>query len=106
MHFEYICEAVTQGIMRLGLDTGVPVIFGVLACLTEEQARERAGLVAGKHNHGTEWAQSALAMAALSLWHPRRRPGVDHDDGLRMPNAGELRPGQPGRDGLTVAPLV
>lgn len=36
MHFEYICEAVTQGIMRVQLDTGIPVIFGVLACLTED----------------------------------------------------------------------
>jgi 6,7-dimethyl-8-ribityllumazine synthase len=51
--------------MRLNLDTRVPVIFGVLAVLNEEQARARAGLVAGKHNHGVEWAQTALQMAAL-----------------------------------------
>lgn len=37
MHFEYICEAVSQGIMRVGLDTGVPTIFGVLTCLNDEQ---------------------------------------------------------------------
>jgi 6,7-dimethyl-8-ribityllumazine synthase len=55
--------------MRLNLDTGVPVIFGVLTVLTEEQARARAGLVAGKHNHGTEWAQTALQMAALRHEH-------------------------------------
>lgn len=58
-----------QGIMRLGLDTGVPVIFGVLTVLTEEQARARAGLVPGKHNHGTEWAQTALQMAAHRATH-------------------------------------
>jgi 6,7-dimethyl-8-ribityllumazine synthase len=55
--------------MRLNLDTGVPVIFGVLAVLTEDQARARAGLVPGKHNHGVEWAQSALQMAALRDHH-------------------------------------
>jgi 6,7-dimethyl-8-ribityllumazine synthase len=72
MHFEYICEAVTQGIMRLNVDsspalnpTNVPVIFGVLAVLNEEQAKARAGLLPGKHNHGVEWAVSALQMAAI-----------------------------------------
>ena len=65
MHFEYICEAVTQGIMRLNLDTGVPVLFGVLCCLTEEQAQARAGLTPDGHNHGVEWAQSAVAMANI-----------------------------------------
>ncbi|TPX31333.1 6,7-dimethyl-8-ribityllumazine synthase, partial [Synchytrium endobioticum] len=35
MHFEYIAESATQGLMRVGLDTGIPVIFGVLTCLTE-----------------------------------------------------------------------
>jgi 6,7-dimethyl-8-ribityllumazine synthase len=44
MHFEYICEAVTQGLMRVQLDSGTPVIFGVLTCLTEDQALERAGV--------------------------------------------------------------
>lgn len=72
MHFEYILEAVTQGISRLNLDYAKPVIFGVLACLTEEQARARAGLIAGKHNHGTEWAQSALKMAALTAKYIKR----------------------------------
>ncbi|RHY11954.1 hypothetical protein DYB36_013731, partial [Aphanomyces astaci] len=65
MHFEYICEAVTQGIMKLNLDTGVPVMFGVLAVLNEKQARARAGLEEGGHNHGVEWAQTAIEMAQL-----------------------------------------
>eukprot|EP00455_Lapot_gusevi_P019037 TRINITY_DN2049_c0_g1_i2.p1 TRINITY_DN2049_c0_g1~~TRINITY_DN2049_c0_g1_i2.p1 ORF type:complete len:163 (+),score=50.03 TRINITY_DN2049_c0_g1_i2:52-540(+) len=65
MHFEYICEAVTQGIMRLNLDTGVPVIFGVLACLNEEQAMARAGLTPNGHNHGVDWGQTAVEMALL-----------------------------------------
>ncbi|KAI9913834.1 hypothetical protein PsorP6_005134 [Peronosclerospora sorghi] len=65
MHFEYICDAVSQGIMRVQLDTGVPVIFGVLAVLNEQQAKERAGLSDKSHNHGTEWAQTAVEMARL-----------------------------------------
>ena len=68
MHFEYICEAVSRGIMDLNLaspETAVPVIFGVLAVLNEDQARARAGLLPGSHNHGVEWAATALKMAAL-----------------------------------------
>lgn len=65
MHFEYICEAVTQGIMRVQLDSGVPVLFGVLTVLSEQQAKERAGLAPGGHNHGVEWAQTAVEMARL-----------------------------------------
>jgi 6,7-dimethyl-8-ribityllumazine synthase len=44
MHFEYICDTVSHGLMRVQLDTGTPVIFGVLTCLTEDQALERAGV--------------------------------------------------------------
>ncbi|KAG0066588.1 hypothetical protein BGZ93_005489 [Podila epicladia] len=67
MHFEYICDAVSQGIMRVGLDSGVPVIFGVLTCLTEEQALVRTGMdKAGKgHNHGLDWGSGAVEMALL-----------------------------------------
>lgn len=69
MNFEYICEAVSQGIMRVGLDTGVPVIFGVLTCLDEDQALERAGLGRGAkgkgHNHGEDWGAAAVEMALL-----------------------------------------
>ncbi|KAG0369596.1 dimethylribityllumazine synthase [Gamsiella multidivaricata] len=67
MHFEYICEAVTQGIMRVGLDSGLPVIFGVLTCLNEDQALSRAGMdKEGKgHNHGLDWGSGAVEMALL-----------------------------------------
>lgn len=67
MHFEYISEAVCQGIMRLNTTANVPVIFGVLECLTELQAQERAGLAPGGHNHGIEWAASALKMANVAV---------------------------------------
>ncbi|CEG36050.1 -dimethyl-8-ribityllumazine synthase [Plasmopara halstedii] len=65
MHFEYICEAVSQGIMRVQLESGVPVLFGVLTVLNEQQAKDRAGFSDNGHNHGTEWAQSAIEMGHL-----------------------------------------
>ncbi|RKU42792.1 hypothetical protein DL546_003579 [Coniochaeta pulveracea] len=63
MHFEYIADAVSQGLMRVGLDTGVPVIFGVLTVLTDEQAKARAGLTPNGHNHGEDWGLAAVEMA-------------------------------------------
>ena len=62
MHFEYIAEAVSHGIMNLGLDTGIPVVFGVLACLTEAQAIARS---TGDNNHGYGWGKTAVEMALL-----------------------------------------
>ena len=56
MHFEYISEAVTHGIMDLSLTTGVPIIYGILNVLTEEQAKARV-------SHATEWGLSAVHMA-------------------------------------------
>jgi 6,7-dimethyl-8-ribityllumazine synthase len=65
MHFEYICEAVTQGIMNINLKEDTPVLFGVLCCLNDEQALARAGLTPGGHNHGSDWGQGAIEMALL-----------------------------------------
>ncbi|ROW17961.1 hypothetical protein VPNG_00426 [Cytospora leucostoma] len=62
MHFEYIADSVSQGLMRVGLDTGVPVIFGVLTVLSEDQAKARAGVLAGSHNHGEDWGLAAVEM--------------------------------------------
>jgi 6,7-dimethyl-8-ribityllumazine synthase len=68
MHFEYISDAVSHALMKVQLDAGVPVIFGVLTALTDEQALERAGLTAGGHNHGDDWGAAAVEMGA----HVRR----------------------------------
>jgi 6,7-dimethyl-8-ribityllumazine synthase len=71
MHFEYICESVSHALMKIQLDTGVPVIFGVLTALTDDQALERAGLGRdGKkgHNHGEDWGLAAVEMGS----HVRR----------------------------------
>ena len=63
MHFEYIADAVSQGLMRVQLDSGVPVIFGLLTVLTEQQGLERAGLGNGSmHNHGEDWGSAAVEL--------------------------------------------
>ncbi|KAJ5948410.1 hypothetical protein N7454_001717 [Penicillium verhagenii] len=63
MHFEYIADAVSHGLMRVQLDSGIPVIFGLLTVLTEEQGLERAGLgKSGMHNHGEDWGSAAVEL--------------------------------------------
>ena len=62
-HFEYISAEVTKGVAAVSLESGVPVILGVLTTDTIEQAIERAGTKAG--NKGWQAAQSAIEMANL-----------------------------------------
>ncbi|KAH8815181.1 6,7-dimethyl-8-ribityllumazine synthase [Xylogone sp. PMI_703] len=62
MHFEYIAEAVSHGLMRVQLDKDVPLIFGLLTVLTEEQAQARAGVIGGSHNHGEDWGLAAVEL--------------------------------------------
>lgn len=62
MHFEYIAESVSHGLMRVQLDTGVPVIFGLLTVLSDEQGLARSGLSEGGHNHGEDWGLAAVEM--------------------------------------------
>src|SRR5690606_34766866 len=69
-HFDYICNAVAQGITNVSLKHSKPVIFGVLTTLDMEQARARSG---GKHgNKGEEAAITAIQMAALHVGSPQR----------------------------------
>lgn len=63
MHFEYIAEAASHGIMQAAAATGIPMAFGVLTTLTEEQAVERSR--SGPDNKGREAAAAALEMANL-----------------------------------------
>ena len=59
-HFDYVCKAITDGVLQLNLTLPVPTIFGVLTTDNEEQAKERIG---GKHGHkGEEAAVTALKM--------------------------------------------
>ncbi|MEW6457917.1 MAG: 6,7-dimethyl-8-ribityllumazine synthase [Bacillota bacterium] len=62
-HFEYVASEVAKGVARIGLDTGTPVIFGVITADTIEQAIERAGTKAG--NKGWQAAVSGIEMANL-----------------------------------------
>ena len=62
-HFEYIAAEVSKGIAKVALDTGLPVIYGVITPDTLEQAIERAGTKRG--NKGFEAAMSAIEMANL-----------------------------------------
>ena len=62
MHFEYIADAVSHGLMRVQLDTGVPVIFGLLTVLEERQALARAGMTKDGHCHGEDWGLAAVEL--------------------------------------------
>ena len=62
-HFDYVCEATTNGIMQLNIDNDIPVMFCVLTDRTLQQAIDRSG---GKHgNKGVEAAIVAIKMAQL-----------------------------------------
>lgn len=62
-HYDYVCAEVSKGVANVSLNTGVPVLFGVLTTDTIEQAIERAGTKAG--NKGAECAQGAIEMVNL-----------------------------------------
>jgi 6,7-dimethyl-8-ribityllumazine synthase len=76
-HFEYVCDAVTAGLTRVALDAGTPVGNGVLTCDTEQQARDRAGLLGSAEDKGFEATVAALATALTlrSLRGPSRPTG-------------------------------
>ena len=62
-HYDYVCNEVSKGIAQVGLQTGVPVLFGVVTTENLEQAIERAGTKAG--NKGADAALAALELADL-----------------------------------------
>ena len=62
-HYDYVCNEVAKGVAKVQLDSGVPVIFGVVTTENIEQAIERAGTKAG--NKGYDAAVSAIEMANL-----------------------------------------
>ncbi len=69
-HFDYVCDAVTQGLTRVSLDESTPVANGVLTVNTEEQALDRAGLPDSAEDKGAQAAAAALS-TALTLRHLR-----------------------------------
>jgi 6,7-dimethyl-8-ribityllumazine synthase len=70
-HFDYVCDAVTQGLTRVSLDEGTPVANGVLTTENEQQARDRAGLPGSVEDKGAQAAAAALT-TALTLRELRR----------------------------------
>ena len=62
-HFEYVSAATSEGLVRVAIDSGVPVGFGLLTCDNEEQARDRAGLPSSRESKGREAAEAALSTA-------------------------------------------
>lgn len=63
-HYDYVCNEAAKGIAQVGLQTGVPIIFGVVTTESIEQAIERSGTKAG--NKGYDAAISAIEMANLT----------------------------------------
>lgn len=70
-HFDYVCDAVTQGLTRVSLDEATPVANGVLTTDTEAQALDRAGLPGSAEDKGAQAAAAALS-TALTLRELRR----------------------------------
>ena len=62
-HYDYVCESAASGILRVGLDTGVPCSFGVLTVENMDQALARAG--GDKRHQGEDAARAVLRMTAL-----------------------------------------
>ena len=69
-HFEHVAGQAAAGIMRVGLDTGMPVIFGVLTTENLDQALARSEPDPGGHNVGEEGAAVAVEMVATVADHP------------------------------------
>ncbi|MCB9408226.1 6,7-dimethyl-8-ribityllumazine synthase [Mycolicibacterium sp.] len=70
-HFDYVCDAVTQGLTRVSLDASTPVANGVLTTENERQAFDRAGLPESSEDKGAQACAAALS-TALTLRHLRR----------------------------------
>jgi 6,7-dimethyl-8-ribityllumazine synthase len=74
-HFDYVCKAITDGIVQLNLSLPVPSIFGVLTVENQEQANDRIG---GKHGHkGEEAAITAMKMISISSFLFKKK-GKNH----------------------------
>jgi len=72
-HFDYVCDAVTQGLTRVSLDASTPVANGVLTVDDEQQALDRAGLPDSSEDKGAQAAAAALS-TALTLRELRATP--------------------------------
>ena len=64
-HFDYVCDAATQGLTQVQINRKVPIGFGLLTVNTEQEAINRAGLASSREDKGAEAVQAALTMARL-----------------------------------------
>lgn len=64
-HFDYVCDSVTAGCLRVSLDASIPVGFGVLTCDSEQQAIDRSGMPGSKEDKGREATLAALETAVI-----------------------------------------
>jgi 6,7-dimethyl-8-ribityllumazine synthase len=64
-HFDYVCDAATQGLTQVQLEYGIPIGFGLLTVDTAQQALDRAGLPNSKEDKGAEAVEAAIHMARL-----------------------------------------
>ena len=69
-HFDYVCQAATDGLNRVAIDTRKPVGFGVLTCDTEQQGLDRAGLEGSQEDKGHEAMTAALVTAQALADYP------------------------------------
>jgi 6,7-dimethyl-8-ribityllumazine synthase len=89
MHFEFVCEGVTQGIKDLNVLSDIPVIFCLLTDNNEQQSIDRSG---GKHgNKGTEAAIAALKMAFL---RQQANAGYTYDSQKKLANTLQINEGK------------
>lgn len=65
-HFDYVCEAATQGLTQVQINRKVPIGFGLLTVNNEQEALNRAGLANSREDKGAEAVQAALTMARLN----------------------------------------
>ena len=74
-HFDYVCNAATDGLGRVALDNSTAVGFGLLTCDTEQQALDRAGLAGSSEDKG--WEATAAALVTAQLLKKIRRGYLD-----------------------------
>ena len=74
-HFEYVCQAATQGLTDVAVRTATPIGCGLLTCDTIEQALDRAGLEGSREDKGAEAAEAAVS-TVLGLRKALRRSGA------------------------------
>lgn len=80
MHFEYISSAAVDGIMRVGLESGIPVINGILNVLNETQALVRAGIEGSHGNEGIGWAKTAIQQVHILRKYKKHSEPLGRDD--------------------------